>query len=159
MGYDIKIGNAKPHFDKDDGCLSAKWVVENKTLDEAPSFPNDELTGKSNARHPSYSAWAEFLREVGLYDLFLGDGEGLMKQHPGCSLITREHVDAVESALRTWKESHAIAPGFSGDRFENGKFVEFDVGKYDHQLARLMWLAFWMRWSVENCEAPAMENS
>ena len=110
MGYSIRIGNAKPEWSKDDGELWARWSVDPKALDDAPTFPNDEMTGNGNCRSPSYSGWAYFCRDAGIYDLFLEKWEGLMSPHPST-------------------------------------------------LARLIWLEFWMRWALKNCETPAIENS
>lgn len=78
MGYTIRIGNAKPEFNKDDGELWARWSVDGKTLPDAPTFPHDEMTGNSNSRSPSYSGWADFCRAIGLHDMFLEKWEGLM---------------------------------------------------------------------------------
>lgn len=70
MGYTFKIGNAVPKSSKDDGYLRAEWVVEPKSLDDAPIFPNDDMTGNGNDRSPSYSVWADFCRDAGIYDVF-----------------------------------------------------------------------------------------
>lgn len=162
MGYTITIGNAKPEFSKDDGELWARWTVDGKTSSEAPTFPNDEMTGNSNSRSPSYTAWAEFCTEAGFHDLFLEKYEGLMAEHPGCKMLLPEHLLIVQAALAKWKRTATKQPGFCGW----GKFNEItqkwetpDEGKYDHTLARLLWLEFWMRWALDNCETPAIENT
>ena len=41
-------------------------MVARKTLPDAPEFPGDEMTGKSNGRHPGYGQWREFCEQVGL---------------------------------------------------------------------------------------------
>ena len=33
-----------------------------------------------------------------------------------------------------------------------------DEGKYDYQLARLLWLEWWVEWAIENAGRPAIEN-
>lgn len=157
MGYEIRIGNAVPHFDKDGGQLYACWKVEPTATDKAPTFPNDEMTGNGNSRHPSYSSWTEFLRQTGLFDLFLGD-DGLMKDHPGCRIITKDHHAAVKSALDKWQEKATLPPGLSGSQITSSGYETFDEGKYDHQLARLMWLEFWMKYAIDTYETPAIEN-
>lgn len=152
MGYTITIGNAKPEFSKNDGELWARWSVDGKTSDEAPTFPHDEMTGNSNSRSPSYTGWADFCRAVGLYDMFLEKWEGLMSEHPGCKMLQPEHLLQVQAALTKWKRTATLPPGFEGWRGE-------DAGKHDPMLARLLWLEFWMKWALENCETPAIENT
>ena len=152
MGYDITIGNAVPKFIKEDGELLAWWDVEGATSDQAPTFINDEMTGNSNSRSPSYCAWTDFTKDVGLHPMFYGEWDGLMRQHPGCFPITMVDLLVVQSALEKRKAISTREPGFSG--WNNDE----DEEKYDYNLARLMWLEFWMRWALENCETPAIQN-
>jgi hypothetical protein len=162
MGYNINVGNAKPEFSKDDGELYAHWTVDGATSPDAPTFPHDEMTGNGNGRSPSYSAWADFCRDAGIYDLFLEKYEGLMSSHPGCKMLQSEHLLIVQAALVKWKRTATLPPGFCGwpeHNRETGTWESPDEGKYDSTLARLMWLEFWMKWALENCETPAIENS
>lgn len=162
MGYSITIGNAKPEFNKDDGELWARWTVDGMALPEAPTFPNDEMTGNGNGRSPSYTGWAEFCDAAGLTTLFLEKWEGLMSQHPGCKMLQKEHLLQVQAALEKWKRTATKPPGFEGwGKFneETKQWETPDQGKYDHILARLIWLEFWMKWALENCETPAIENT
>jgi len=147
MGYYIAIGNAVPEFSKEDGYLYAGWVVEKTSNEDAPSFIGDECTGKRNIRLPSYTGWSEFCEKVGLYDLFFKQWEGLFRQHPGCVMITQEHYQTVADALVEYQKHAKRPPGY--DNF----------GNYDYDLARLMWLEYWMKWALENCETPAIYNS
>ncbi len=162
MGYNIKIGNAKIDTSNDDGWLEARWYVEYITHKGAPVFQNDTMTGNGNTRHPSYTTWSIFADEVGLKDLFYGP-EGLLYNHPGCIVLTKEHHAQVASALEIWKKKSTKPPGFAGFSNFNSSTGEWcappDEGRYDHQLARLIWLEWWMRWALENCEIPAFENS
>ena len=147
MGYYIAIGNAVPDFSKEDGCLYACWVVEKTVNGDAPRFIGDECTGKRNIRLPSYTGWSEFCEKVGLHDLFFKQYEGLFRQHPGCVMITQEHCQTVVGALEEYQKHAKRPPGY--DAF----------GNYDYDLARLMWLEYWMNWALENCETPAIYNS
>jgi len=162
MSYSIYIGAGEPEHDTEDCQLSARWVVESVTHDEAPEFPNDAMTGKSNSRHPSYSGWSDFCDEAGLYDLFFDKEVGLMSSHPGCEMIQERHVAEVKKALCRWRKSAVKPPGFSGFGVYN-KVTECwettDEGKYDHILARLIWLDYWMTWALETCEVPAIHNT
>jgi hypothetical protein len=152
MGYSITIGNAVPFFSKDYDELYACWEVESATSDEAPTFINDQLTGNSNGRHPSYSAWSDFCRTTGLYDLFYKEWEGLIHKHPGCVMITEDDYAEVHNALEKYKKTATKPPGFDDWRDSADKIA------YDPYLARLMWLDFWMRWALDNCETPAIHN-
>lgn len=153
MGYTITIGNAAPKHHKEDfPLLYAGWRVEAVALDEAPTFENDG-TDNSNCRLPAYSVWSDFCRSTGLHDLFFtkeGDA-GLMAHHPDCKGITQVDVDIVSNALKQYQAKATLPAGFD---------------KWDYQgepncnghLARLIWLEFWMRWAIENCETPAIQN-
>jgi hypothetical protein len=147
MGYNITIGNAVPDFSKEDGELYACWVVEETANKDAPRFIGDEWTEQRNIRLPSYTAWSEFCKKVGLYDLFFKQYEGLFRQHPGCVMITQEIYQEVFNALEEYQKHAKRPPGYD------------DFGNYDYDLARLMWLEYWMKWALENCETPAIYNS
>lgn len=154
MGYTFVVGNAKPTHDKDDfPYLRARWEVDIKTLKSAPTFVNDEMTGNSNSRSPSYTVWAEFARATGLYEFFFDDRGHLHAGHPGCVGITQEDADLVTAALNRYKSKAVHPPGFS-DWY--GKTP--DDKPVDAHLARLIWLEFWMQWAVKNCKTPAIQN-
>jgi len=148
MSYDIYIGEATfriPEKSEIKDYNQIKVTVNSVYLDEAPVFDDDGMTSNGNSRHPGYSQWANFVDKVGLNDLFFGDG-GLMSDHPGCSYITKEHVEQVKAALEKYKERFPDAkPGF--------------LGNQDALLARLIWLEWWMGWAVKNCKVPAIFNS
>jgi hypothetical protein len=161
VGYTFKIGNAVPEFNKDDGVLSASWVVEPAQSDSAPTFPNDCMTGNGNSRSPSYSVWSDFCQATGIYSVFYDRNGRLHAGHPGCVIISREQYERVSDARKNWQQKATLPPGFEGfpkyDK-ETDSYETPDAGKYDAYLARLMWLEFWMGWALENCETPAIEN-
>lgn len=159
MGYTFRIGNAEPYHSKEDGILSAGWEVKDITLDDAPSFPNDDMTGKSNERSPSYSVWADFCRETGIYHLFYDDRGHMLCGHPGCMMITQEDLGVVRAARDRWQAKATLPPGFAGWRVANGKVEYPDADKYDATLARILWLEWWMAWALANCETPAIANT
>jgi hypothetical protein len=142
MGYSIKIGNAIPvfHRDMEFEDLSAYWDVEPATSADAPAFENDSMTGMSNGRHPSYTGWSNFLDATGLRELF----SELFVTHPGCVILNQSHYDEIHNALENYKQTATQPPGF--------------LDGQDYNLARLMWLEFWVRWALENCETPAIRN-
>ena len=160
MGYTLTIGNAEPVHSKDDGELYAAWDVIYITSDDAPTFPNDEMTGNSSQRSPSYSAWAEFCRAVGLYELFYDKYDGLLASHPGCVMLTQSHADQIAAALAAYPRT--LPPGFAEwPHFDEatGTLWTPDEGKYDAKLARLLWLDYWVRYALTNCETPALRNT
>lgn len=162
MGYNFWIGNAVPEFSKDYGELSARWVVEAATHQDAPTFPNDDCTGNSNGRSPSYSAWSDFCREAGIYDLFYDERGHLNAGHPGCVMVTPEDLAKVREAREARQKTATLPPGFEGyPKFdkEAQTWVTPDEGKYDAILARLIWLEWWMDWALNNCETPAIQNT
>jgi hypothetical protein len=152
MGYTFSIGNAVPELSKEYGDLRAGWVVEHEENEAAPAFLNDELTGHSNSRSPSYSTWHEFCKEADIFDVFYDERGRIDCGHPGCRILTQKDLLKVKSALDVWRIDHDKPPGFCG---WNGE----DEGKYDAVLARLIWLEWWMRWALENCETPAIQNT
>jgi hypothetical protein len=167
MGYDIRIGNAQveKHIESD-GDMWAKWAIDGAEASDAPKFPNDTWTENTNHRAPGYGIWAQFTKDAGIHDLFFNEETGLMRSHPGCVKLEQSHLAAVETARRVWEErasqaGKVLPPGFTGWETRNDDTGEWDIpdeGKYDHTLARLIWLEWWMRWALENCETPAIEN-
>ncbi len=159
MGYSIYIGEAVPEglsdYDEEDRPTEPRFEVHSVSQDDAPTFPQDEMTGKSNGRHPSYSAWCNFAKIVGL-DAFFDKSTGVMREHPGCFYLTQEHADAVTMALEKFRRAKPNAvPRFS-NTFSGGTATATDE---DASLARLIWLEWWVRWAVKNCKRPAISNS
>ena len=164
MGYTLTIGNAKVTSGIDYGEMWARWEVEGATHPDAPVFPHDAMTGNSNQRSPSYTAWRDLAGGTGLVKLFYGgDGEdGLLANHPGCAPLTEAHHAEVLAALQRRQARATKPPGFGGEgtfSHETRQWVPHpDTGRYDANLARLLWLAWWMRWALDNCETPAFQN-
>lgn len=148
MGYNLIIGELEIEKNPDDGldsdclCFSAKGIY----LDNAPAF--GEPTDYTNQRWPSYTAWSDFARDSGLYDvLFDQQGRSLVGGHPGVRLVTEGLCNAVKNALeqRKLKYPESIA--------------QFEGEHSDSVLCRLIWLDFWLDWACKNCETPVLANS
>lgn len=145
MGYNIYIGNAEPYFEIEGDELIAGWTVHVVRNEAAPAFPGDEMSHHANLRFPSYSAWAGMAREAGLTAFFFDEETGLFRKHPGCFKISNEHLAQVVEAEERLRSTNKLPPGF-GDG-------------YDCELARVMWMRWWMEWALANCEVPAIYNS
>jgi hypothetical protein len=153
VGYNFAVGNAVPKHSKEDFPeLYASWEVEGVEITDAPCFPND-VAKHTNYRSPSYTVWANFCRNTGLYEFFYDENGRLHAGHPGCIGITKEDADFVTAALNSYRAKSKLPPGFEEDWDYQGP------PNYDYDLARLMWLEWWMQWAVKNCETPAIENS
>lgn len=172
MGYTITIGNAVFATDTCETETFLRVEAEHAANDAAPVFLNDGMTGNSNSRSPSYTGWSAFCRDTGVYELFYGGGwdrearanrpcsegfhreYGLLQNHPGFAAINRHDADFVSAALFAYHAKHTNAtPGFN-DWNGNG-----DATNEDANMARLIWLEYWMRWAVENCERPIVQNT
>lgn len=172
MGYTIVIGEAI--FDGDKSEAYMKVWAEGQSHDDAPTFPNDEMTGNSNMRSPSYTGWSEFCRDSGLYGMFFGiDGRRdpymkadenchretpIMSDHPGFAVINDEDVLAIKQALERHKMKYGeLEPGFRG-------WLEKEEDAPPNATAcatraRLLWLHYWTDWAVKNCKWPVIVNS
>jgi len=136
--------------------------VQGHASDDAPTFPNDEMTRNTSSRSPSYSAWSDFCKAAGIYELFYDDEDGLICPHPGCKMLKPEHLLQVQAAVVRLKAAATKPPGFEGFPDFNPETKTWetpDEGRYDYTLARALWLEFWMKWALENCETPAIENT
>lgn len=175
MSYDIYIGNAEIEYDSgmdEDDWPHIRVTVNEVELDAAPVFENDSMTGNSNNRHPSYSAWNDFIQRTKLEGVFWGD-DGLMSEHPGIKPLNETHYQAIHAALVAYRASlpEDVKPGFLDNYKYNtegkiagimtdGDFAAYrESMKLDAHLARLIWLEWWVRWALDNCQYPAIYNS
>lgn len=172
MGYTLVVGEATFQGDKDEAWLRV-WA-EPAAHDDAPTFPNDEMTGNGNSRSPGYSAWADFCRDTGLYGMFFGvDGRRnpymqpdpnshrespILAEHPGFAAINSEDVLALKQALERHIAKHGeLTPGFRnwGEKEEDAPEDAMACA----QRARLIWLHYWCDWAVRTCKWPVIANS
>ena len=170
MGYTLTIGELAVSISDEYVNLDA----EGASLPDAPAF--GEPTDHQNQRWPSYTAWADFCRDAGIQPLFYGTGwlgperrygecpEGfhrerpLLSEHPGAAPITEADAVYVENALAAYRKEHPTAVAGFGVGLMGEALPEADPN-CDATLARLEWLAFWMRWAIANCERPVVANS
>lgn len=109
---------------------SGEYEVEDV---EHPDAPADGVpTDFTNSRWPSYTGWEYFTEQTGLHELFFHKKRGLMRKHPGIYPIKQEHVDEVMSVI---------------------------VSRAGTQKNQIIWLQYWMKWAIENCERPYFQNT
>lgn len=174
MGYNIDIGEATFEDMSYGTEASLKVDVGHVALAEAPTFENDPMTGNGNSRSPGYGAWKEFCEATGIFELFYGGGwdreyrgykpcseafhreRPLLAEHPGFKAINQHDVDYVADALKRYRAKYPNAnPGFDTWDTKEGDSRPIE----DAQMARLIWLHFWMDWAVKNCKHPIVANS
>jgi hypothetical protein len=178
MGYTLKIGQASVNFNEDFVRINCAPL----RFDNAPAF--GDPTDYTNERWPSYSAWADAMEILGLTDVMFcerNNGVGffnrngadrypLIQEHPGAAPITIEHVEEVEERLAAYKAKHPdhiaqyrpLKPGAQplvpdSDMYADDAYI--DDPRYDGTLCRGEWLAWWLRWAIENCSQPVFVNS
>lgn len=160
-GYTFIIGNAVLESHKENGDLITKWVVKSEKNDNAPSFPNDEITGKSNTRSPNYLTWFNFCKETGISNIFY-DKSNFFRWKPfECIKLKYSTLKQIQKARKSWQKTSSKPPGFEDCPKYNkltDSWEKVDEGKYDACLARLLWLEWWMDWALVNCENPAIYN-
>jgi len=160
MGYDLVIGDAFVVPGEADSPSIRVWA-ETVRHPDAP-----RLSGESEQhsyRSPSYTGWAHFCRDAGIYDLFYGDA-GLLARHPGAATILPEHLVTVREALAR----HLAKPWPAGERICGWEEATAERDwraindtpdpRYDGTWARLVWLEFWFDWALQNCKNPCFAN-
>lgn len=164
MGYTLNIGELKIRYDNDEDCPTIDCDAETFMHDNAPAF--GEPTDKTSSRWPSYTAWANFSRFTGLYDLFYGKNEqkettrddALLRSHPGCVPLTEKHRREVNAAYEGFKIKYPNAiPTYGTPKnvFEGDK----NNPEENYQMTRLVWLHYWVNWALDNCKQPVFTNS
>ena len=138
MGYSLIIGELEVDYinSEDDPYISLS--AKGEKHDDAPAF--GEPTDHTNQRWPSYRAWNDFAKEVGLTDLFYGHNRDdiLLQTHPGCVPLTESHRREINAAM------------------SKADLDDKDMFWYN---ARLQWLHYWVNWALDNCEKPVFANS
>lgn len=148
MGYSITIGELliETYPEEAMECSGLRFSAKSEWHDSAPAY--GEPTDFTNDRWPSYSAWFDFAERSGVRELLFDSGGNLIGGHPGVRLITKDMLDAVVAArLKMESNPHPPQPTMENYTAENGAYC------------RLLWLEYWMQWSLENCKTPVIANS
>ena len=179
MGYTLKIGECRTDYNEDGVSIDCDVVRR----DDAPAF--GELTDFESQRRPSYTSWANAMETLGLMDVMFnlrnggkGDFEWngkrrspLLEVHPGATPITIDHVEYVENKIAEYKKKHpdhiakfpppkpGAKPIFGNGSNEIYRNDDYDEDpRFDHALCRGEWLAYWLRWAINNCKQPVFVN-
>ena len=141
MGYCFMIMPYRVVWDAD----NEEMVPDFETIErpDAPDLPNSHH-GRSSVHAISYGALDAWAERVGLMDLLAHDGELLQGGHPGWVMLRPEHLMRVQQALSAAQARATLPAG-------NGK-------GYDWDLARLVWLEWWMRYGLATWEQPILRN-
>lgn len=159
MGYTLKIGELISSVQYEglesyiyNGC-------ENVTDKNAPAF--GEPTDHSNSRWPSYTSWNNAMRFVGLYEMMYNENTGLIRHHPGCVPLVKEHKEIIDKAyIEFYKKYPNCKAGYSPKIDEkNGVYDDDEWPSENSYATRLEWLKYWVDWALENCKHPVFYNS
>jgi hypothetical protein len=161
VSYDFTIGDAFIYLPNTEYGYELEVGVKGATSPDAPSFPGDTMTGQTSTRSPSYSGWSDFAVKTRLYGLFYDKDTGLIAKHPGTFMLTPKHAYVINSALRQYVAEHPNAkPGWCGCKeCDNWYGKDVPHQQLDGNLARLMWLDWWVKWALANCKIPAIRNT
>lgn len=120
--------------------------IQHEEHETAPAY--GEPTDHTNSRWPTYSGWDRFSSFVGLHKLMFDPKSGLMRSHPGCTILTNKHKEAIDKAYDQFYINYPDAkPTLSTDKEE------------DQNAIRLEWLKYWVDWSINNHKKPRFFNS
>lgn len=159
MGYDLTIGELRTYV-SDDGLESYVHNDAESVSDEnAPAF--GEPTDHTNQRWPSYTAWHDFAEFCGLENFIYDKSTGLIREHPGCVPLKKEHKEILDKAYEDFYKKYPNAKaGYSPKIDEkNNIYEDPDWPKENNYATRLEWLKYWVDWALENCEQPVFANS
>lgn len=153
MGYTLIIGELETEITNEGLETNIEHSAKIKKLKKAPAF--GEPIDFTNQRWPSYPAWADAMKFVGLYDFMFNKETGLIANHPGCVPINKEHKKIIDKAYSEFYKKYPNAkPGYS--TIDNNDENWPPENSYS---VRLEWLKFWVDWAVENCKTPVFYNS
>ena len=158
MGYTLKIGELKTEvydYEEDDAPYFYH-TVETQRNEDAPAF--NEPTDHTNERWPSYTAWANAMRALGLYDFMFNEESGLIRNHPDCVPLTKKHKEIIDKAYKEFYEKY---PECKAGYSPNSTLTYNDPAwpEINSYAVRLEWLKYWVDWALENCKIPAFYNS
>ena len=160
MTLDITIGNAEIVFweFEADECSEYKLTVHSMELPDAPTFPHDNLTQNTNYRSMGYGAARSFEERTGYTFPAVGVHRITNLSLIEVQLKLAAYKEKVGDKVPGWVDNYATTE--DGDRVRKSQSQideETENSNMSGNLARLMWMEWWMKWALENCGYPAME--
>jgi len=158
MGFDFRVGEAIIDHQQEDYLCSID--VKKVNVKEAPIF--NKYWGQTNKIHVSYGGWKEICRFIRLEDLFYDTDADycLLQSHPGCVPITPFHLTVLNNRYSEYLvRCPSAIPTFGNINKTN--MLEGDKSNpiENNMLCWLVWLIFWFKWALNNCERPVFCNS
>jgi hypothetical protein len=158
MGYTLIIGELETRVEYEG--LESYIVNDAKDVmdDKAPAF--GEPTDHSNCRWPSYTSWHQAMRFVGLHEMMFNKKSGLIRNHPGCVPLVKEHKEIIDKAYNEFYEKYPnCKAGYSPKiNLKEGIFEDTEWSPENEWAVRLEWLKYWVDWALENCKHPVFYN-
>ena len=167
MSLTIIIGNKTPNFNTEE-FEEEPFVINTIELKNAPYYPNDYLTRNKNTRLIRYCFWKRFCEYTKLNDLFYTPPlitKHTIIKYTTITEILPEHINKLifTKAIMEMNEKDLI-PGFAlkdinqyEELFKSGYNVTTKVYReVDEFYALLMWLKWWVEWTINNCDNPAI---
>jgi len=150
MGYNLSIGQLITTIEADGLDSYIRNDVEFQHNEGAPAF--GDMGDGTNSRYPSYVIWADCMWFVGLYDFMFSKDNGLIRDHPGCVLLTQEHKQMIDKA---YTKFYAKYPNAKAGYPKDGE----NAPEENSCAVRLEWLKYWVDWALVNCSKPVFVNS
>ena len=170
MGYEIKVGEAYMDYDKKYMCIS----IDIKQVHN-PNAPDDN--GRYNSIRPQFHVWSDFCKCMDLEEYFYGDSnrkdgiysdefnkkfnreESFIGQCDRVIPITQLDVDYIDKTFLNFRHAYPTSiPKFTesikGPHWRDEEPITMDTINAHH--VRLIWLGFWFKWAIKNCEHPAV---
>lgn len=153
MTITITIGEKCWH-DEIDG-----WSVDRTHHPGAPVFNNDEATEPlANWRYINIPVWHSMAEECGITAWLSDRQTGLLaeSQTDVVRPLSEDDFGIVNNAYLLRSAFREGKPGWDAE-FDEEELGQVPLNtRHDEYLARLMWLRFWIRWALDNCEEPSV---
>ena len=159
MGYTLRIGELKTSIEYEGLESYIMNDAETITDENSPAF--GEPTDHMNSRWPSYSSWHDSMRFFGLHEMMFNKETGLIRNHPDCVPLVKEHKDIIDKAYDDfYKKYPNCKAGYSPKINEKeGVWEDAEWPIENNYATRLEWLKYWVDWALENCKNPVFYNS
>jgi hypothetical protein len=158
MGYTLRIGELETTVEYEGLESYISNDAKSETHENAPAF--GEPTDNSNSRWSAYLCWSNSMRFVGLYDFMFNNETGLIRHHPDCVPLVKEHKEIIDKAYKEFYEKYPnCKAGYSLKTLQDFFYHDAEWPEENSYATRLEWLKYWVDWALENCKYPVFYNS